>query len=203
VKPRGVHSAITALLVGVTFAVLAPGEASADPTTSGVWVTESVGDQNDPPTNQELLDMELAAAKGKTCTPVSYSKYYTDIYYVVDNAELVPVIEIQHNVHWTSNCAKVYDVKQVEGEEILSPGFEWRGWDPSTVAPKTGGHVSATISGTYATCPVGSVCVDAHHPWSTIVLYTNGRATESYGDPAATGTSAPADALPEIVPNVG
>lgn len=199
---RAVRYVVVVALSLVGFAVVNPAAASAA-TTTGVWVTESVGDQSDPPTSQELLNMELAAATGKTCAPTGYSKYYTDVYYLVDNAQLVPVIEIQHNVHWTSNCASIYNVKQVEAEQILAPGFEWRSWDTPTVAPKSASHVAATISGTYASCPLDGTCVDDHHPWSTVVLYANGRATESYGDPAATGTGSVQDALPEIVPNVG
>lgn len=197
----------TALVLLCVVVVGMPGVALADPTVDPVWTSVSVGDANDPPTSAELLDMETAAATSKTCAVGTWRRGYDSMYYAIDaDGGLVPVVEISHLVKWTGNCAAVLSVTQTESYTFFVPGFQWEGWDPMQVVPTVGktSHVTATISGSYASCPEGLTCVDNHHPFSSVVLYANGRSTETHGDTgAATGVGVSTDVLPEIVPNVG
>jgi hypothetical protein len=202
-------SAALASLLAISMA--APTGASADPTTSTVWSSQAVGDPDDPPTAAELAAMSIAAATSKACQPTVHRIFLDDVFYAVDTdptsntgTQLVPVVEISHQVTWTGNCIKVYGITQKENETILAPGFRWESWNPPQVLLESkASQASVTISGTYGTCPANLTCVDNHHPFSNAILYANGRHRDSYGDPGAPGPGIGDGLFPNIVPNVG
>lgn len=198
-------AAVLSTLSGLV--ALVPGVARAD-TTTGIWSVQSVGDPQDPPSDADLAAIAEAVATGKKCASQTRTVNFSEVYYVLqtDGVDEVPVVQVSHSVRFTYNCVTVSAVSQQKYAAILSPGYTWRQWDSDSVTyvrTKTGAAVSAAadVQGTYASCPDDITCVDDHQPYSDVVVYPNGKVSESAGDPGASG----AIIVPmiDIVPNVG